>query len=140
MAPDHSDGPASRHGLISALWQQTDNKTLAEKLEQASLPLSQADDTQRIYAALEAEDRRMAQTFRYVQRTTGFPPCVNTQADYFSLGDELFPAMLEEMKKAERFIFAEYFIVENGLMWDSMERHWAPAHRPGCGKLHQNIC
>lgn len=95
-------------------------KPLRKKLEQVSLPPSQVDNTWQIYEALETEDRRMAQTLRYVQRTTGFPLCVNTQAVYFPLGDELFPAMLEEMKKAERFIFAEYFIVENGLMWDSM--------------------
>ena len=95
-------------------------KPLRKKLEQVSLPPARTDDTQQIYSMLDAEDRRMTQTFRYVQRITGFPPCVNTQAVYFPLGDKLFLAMLEEMKKAERFIFAEYFIVENGLMWDSM--------------------
>ncbi|MDE6261195.1 MAG: cardiolipin synthase [Oscillospiraceae bacterium] len=95
-------------------------KPLRKRLEQVSLSPAQADDTRQIYEALETEDRRMAQTFQCVQRTTGFPLCVNTQAVYFPLGDELFPAMLEEMKKAERFIFAEYFIVENGLMWDSI--------------------
>ncbi len=93
---------------------------LRKRLEQAVLPQAQTDSTQQIYEALESEDRRIAQTFRYVQNITGLPPCVNAQADYFPLGDALFPAMLEEMKKAERFIFAEYFIVENGLMWDSM--------------------
>lgn len=95
-------------------------KPLRKRLAQVSLSLFQADATRQIYEALDTEDRRMAQTFRYVQRTTGFPLCVNTQAVYFPLGDDLFPAMLEEMKKAKRFIFAEYFIVENGLMWDSM--------------------
>ena len=95
-------------------------KPLRRRLEKAVRPQSLADDTQQIYQDLEANDRRMGQTFRYVQNMTGFPPCINSQADYFPLGDELFPVMLEEMKKAERFIFVEYFIVENGLMWDSM--------------------
>ena len=28
--------------------------------------------------------------------------------------------MLEEMKKAEKYIFIEYFIVEDGYMWSSV--------------------
>ena len=36
------------------------------------------------------------------------------------VGDTLFPAMLEELEKAERYIFMEYFIVEHGEMWDSI--------------------
>lgn len=95
-------------------------RPLKKRLEQVALPPLQEDGARQAYEAIEANDRRMAQTFRYIQNTTGFAPCVNAQADYFPLGDDLFPAMLEEMKKAEKFIFAEYFIVENGLMWDSM--------------------
>lgn len=59
-------------------------------------------------------------TFRYVQDTTGFPVYPNGTAQYYLLGDELFPAMLTELEKAEKFIFAEYFIVERGAMWDAM--------------------
>ena len=28
--------------------------------------------------------------------------------------------MLEELKKASKFIFLEYFIINNGIMWDSI--------------------
>ncbi len=43
-----------------------------------------------------------------------------TQVRYFSCGEELLPIMLEELEKAQRFIFMEYFIVDNGYMWDSI--------------------
>ncbi|MCR5254704.1 MAG: cardiolipin synthase [Acetatifactor sp.] len=43
-----------------------------------------------------------------------------TEAKYFSLGDEWFPDLIEELKKAERFIFMEYFILEDGQLWDSV--------------------
>ena len=32
----------------------------------------------------------------------------------------MFHSMLLELKKAERFIFMEYFIIEPGMMWDSI--------------------
>ncbi|GGE23120.1 cardiolipin synthase [Streptococcus himalayensis] len=43
-----------------------------------------------------------------------------TDAQYFDLGEEMFASILEDLKRAEKFIFLEYYIVEEGLMWDSM--------------------
>ena len=44
------------------------------------------------------------------------------QARYldFPLGDDAFPRMLEELRKAERYIFLEYFIIERGIFWDAI--------------------
>jgi cardiolipin synthase len=33
---------------------------------------------------------------------------------------QLFAAMLEDLKKAEKFIFMEYFIIEEGIFWNSI--------------------
>lgn len=44
----------------------------------------------------------------------------NTSISYYALGEDLFEEMLKDIKKAERFIFMEYFIVENGVLWDSI--------------------
>lgn len=41
----------------------------------------------------------------------------NTNLTYYPLGEELFAAMVAELKKAEKFIFMEYFIIEGGLFW-----------------------
>jgi cardiolipin synthase len=46
--------------------------------------------------------------------------CTNTAITYYPTGEELFQAMLEDVKKAERFIFLEYFIVDEGELWDSI--------------------
>ncbi len=54
---------------------------------------------------------------RYVNRTGRFPVYDGTEIRYFSLGDELFPVLLEELEKAESFIFLEFFIIDEGLMW-----------------------
>ncbi len=50
----------------------------------------------------------------------GFPTYGNTEAEYFSLGDDKFPVLLEELSKAEKFIFMEYFIISEGYIWDSI--------------------
>lgn len=95
-------------------------KPLRKKLEalpQAAVP---PEASAPVYEKLEALSPRMAQTFRYIQRATGCPVHLNQSARYYPLGDALFPAMLEELEKAERFIYAEYFIVEPGEMWDAM--------------------
>ena len=57
---------------------------------------------------------------RYLCRTGIFPVYEHTQVQYFPLGEDKFAAMLEELKKAERFIFMEYFIVDEGYMWGSI--------------------
>lgn len=60
---------------------------------------------------------RMAPLSRFLEATTGAPLWHNTQSEYFSLGEDMWPRMIEELEKAERFIFMEYFILEEGKMW-----------------------
>lgn len=44
----------------------------------------------------------------------------NTHLEYYALGEEMYKEMFEEIKKAEKFIFLEYFIIEEGLFWNSI--------------------
>ena len=53
----------------------------------------------------------------YISRTGCYPAYDGSRVRYFPLGDEAFPAMLEELEKAEKFIFLEFFIVDEGVMW-----------------------
>ena len=43
-----------------------------------------------------------------------------TDSQFFSSGERMWQHMLEDLKKAEKFIFLEYYIVEEGLMWNSI--------------------
>ena len=56
----------------------------------------------------------------YLYNQLGFPTYRNTAVEYFPLGDDKFPVLLRELKKAEHFIFMEYFIVEKSYMWDKI--------------------
>ena len=57
---------------------------------------------------------------KYISSFAGFPVTKNNKVEYFSLGDEAFPIMLKELKKATKFIFIEYFIINKGKMWNDI--------------------
>ena len=44
----------------------------------------------------------------------------NTELSYFKLGEEMFESILIDLKNAKDFIFLEYFIIEEGLFWNSI--------------------
>lgn len=97
-------------------------KPIRRRLELGRATLPEVDQSANIdsYKRLEDENIRMTQTLHYVEQKTGFSlyPC--EEADYYPLGENMFQQMLMELEKAEHTIFAEYFIIENGFMWDSM--------------------
>ena len=44
----------------------------------------------------------------------------NTKAKYYSLGEDMWKDMLEDLKKAKKFIFIEIFNIEFGKFWNSI--------------------
>lgn len=56
----------------------------------------------------------------YLSNIAQMPAWQQTAAEFFPLGEYMFESMLIELKKAKRFIFMEYFIIEHGYMWDSI--------------------
>lgn len=58
----------------------------------------------------------------YLYKQVGFPTYGNTSAKYFPLGDDKIPRLIHELNQAEKFIFMEYFIIEEGLVWDTVVR------------------
>lgn len=61
-----------------------------------------------------------AKQIRYLQNVTGFPIYKNTEVRYFSHGMPMLEALLEDLESARRFIFLEYFIIEEGRMWNAI--------------------
>lgn len=54
-------------------------------------------------------------------KNANFPVYYNNgDARYFSSGEEFFVSYLDELKKARRYIFLEYFIISEGEMWDAI--------------------
>ena len=82
--------------------------------------LHQIDQEPSVMKALAAEEPGAAGMARYVRRSGCFPVFSGTQATYFPSGESFFAQVLIELEKAEKFIFLEYFILDEGYMWDSI--------------------
>ncbi len=78
------------------------------------------DKNDNIIAEIENIDKSVAKQVQYIKNAAKFPIYKNTSSKYFSCGEEFFPTYIEELKKAENFIFMEYFIISEGVMWDSI--------------------
>ena len=73
-----------------------------------------------VFEELEKTDKRVANLSRYVTEKGGFPTYKNYHTTYYPWGKDKFEALIEELNKAEKFIFMEYFIVAEGKMWNTV--------------------
>ena len=73
-----------------------------------------------IIAEFSEKDKNASSLQHYVQTKGGFPIYRNTEIEYYPIGEALFERMLSELRKAESFIFLEYFIIGEGEMWDQI--------------------
>ena len=75
---------------------------------------------QQIYNDLQIQDKQVSMIAKYVYDYTGCPVYKNTDVTYFSCGEEKYTALIEELENATDFIFMEYFIIQQGKVWDSV--------------------
>ncbi len=107
-------------GVLLYVYMQSDigHKALKERLNRIT-----ADTKERIYQEedvikrLSGENPGAASLARYIQRSGCHPVFENTSVTYFPLGEYKFEEMLRQLEAAKHFIFIEYFIVDEGLMW-----------------------
>ena len=57
---------------------------------------------------------------RYLEHHAYCPVYTNTAVDYFPSGELYHKALLEQLKQAERYIFLEFFIIQEGTMWNGI--------------------
>ncbi len=72
---------------------------------------------EKVLSAFTEKDPGAASIAKYLGRTGCFPIFDNTRVTYLPVGEDMFAALLEELKKAKDFIFLEYFIIDEGIMW-----------------------
>ena len=79
---------------------------------------AQLPQDERAVRRREAEDPGAASLTRYLRgRGGGFPVYQNTAVTYFPGGEAKFEELLRQLETAKKYIFLEYFIIEEGLMW-----------------------
>ena len=96
-----------------------------KKKQQEQLPLhaeynSMIDGNDSIYDELLSVNENAAKQARYICRNGAHTLFTNTKVKYYNCGEQLFPDLLSELEKAKRFIFLEFFIIDKGIMWDSV--------------------
>ena len=110
-------GTALRLLLSSNLFFSRTFRSLVSTTEDYRKYYKQDPETLR---SLNEEAPEFKGQFHYIAEDAGFPFYRNTGFDYYPLGDDGYPVMLEELRKAEKFIFLEYFIIEEGKMWNGI--------------------
>ncbi len=86
----------------------------------ASRPYMEEDDTVR--QGIIGQDVSMSAQSVYIRDTSGYPLHSRTSAEYFQVGDDMFPVLVKELSRAKHYIFIEYFIINDGVMWQTILR------------------
>lgn len=89
-------------------------KRVAELIEQTKGAITQSED---VIRQVRADGSGVDALAAYLGRGGCYPLFSHTEVTYFPLGEDKFAAMLAELQKAEKYIFMEYFIIEEGYMW-----------------------
>ena len=79
------------------------------------------ESARQAFCHLEAEDRSLANQSRYLWDHAGYPVYENTRVTYYAEAKDAFLALKTDLEAAERFIFMEYFIVEDGSAFRELE-------------------
>lgn len=75
---------------------------------------------QTVLSDLKLDHPHIDRIFEYGLRVSDFPVYDHTDSTFFECGEDFLPVFLEELKKAKQFIFMEYFIIEEGKVWDQI--------------------
>ncbi len=65
-------------------------------------------------------DNKNLDNIKYLMNRTNYFVSTNNEITYYNFGEAFYPELLKELKKAEKFIFMEYFIINEGTMWNGI--------------------
>jgi len=73
------------------------------------------------FAKIEDELGRARGAFSYLLNTARVGAFKNNRVTYYPVGDKFFPDLIEGLKKAQKFIFIEFFIITDGKLWSEVK-------------------
>lgn len=88
--------------------------------EKHSKTLKLLNQDENILQEIDTMDRSIGNQFRYVKNYSLYPVYKNTITEYLSPGEVFFDKLIEEIKNAKHYIFMEYFIINEGVMWSEI--------------------
>ena len=77
-------------------------------------------DGKQCMEVLREKNKSIYNQVKYISDWASFPVYRNTSTKYYRTGEEMLPDILAALKSAEHYIFMEYFIVEEGIMFNQI--------------------
>ena len=69
---------------------------------------------------LKEKDGSTASQIYYLEHQSGFPAYKDSKVDYYPSGAVWFKVMAAELRQAMVYLSIDYFIIEEGLMWNTI--------------------
>ncbi|MEE1054038.1 MAG: cardiolipin synthase [Acutalibacteraceae bacterium] len=82
--------------------------------------ITQLPDDKENHDALRYSDSMHSRQADYLTLESGYPLYKNSSVEFLAPGEEFLPRFLEELEKAEKYIFIEFFIIAEGKMWSAV--------------------
>lgn len=95
------------------------NKTFRSIIKEEKKAVTFLKQDKDVLVSLKKDCPYYYQDFMFL-KNNHFPIYYNNDFDYYSPGEVGFNVLLDELKKAKKYIFMEYFIIEEGFMFNSI--------------------
>lgn len=95
------------------------SKKYVKRMEEVKMSLIQKDD-EKILEKIALQDQEASLNAKLLCNLAHTHVYENIRATYYPLGEEMYKAMLDDLKKAQKFIFMEFFLIEEGQFWNSI--------------------
>lgn len=96
-------------------------KRMRKKMDGVRIKTAEAlASTGSLVSEIAAHDEHAGNQSRYIYNYAYYPPYEDTYSEYLPIGEIKFQRLVEELRKAEHYIFLEYFIIDEGVMWNTI--------------------
>ena len=106
--------------IIGLNWHTLQMRKRYTELDKILLPLLPPNEE--VSRHVREKSGRLSGISAYLKKNAGFPVYENTKVTYYDDGLKGLNAQLEELAKAERFIFMEYHAIEDAESWHEIQK------------------
>lgn len=82
--------------------------------------INQLPHDSEVYETLRYSDGLHSRQADYLTMESSFPLYKNSSVEFLAPGETFLPRFLEELEKAQKYIFIEFFIIAEGKMWSDV--------------------
>lgn len=104
--------------ILYVVWGKHNNRKLIQRLRQINFDTNIVNSGNTV--SYQTLDNSLKKNAHYLQNKVKAPIFSNSDVTYFELGDNYFDTLIKELKKANKSIFMEYFIISKGKLWNEV--------------------